>query len=136
MEQRVYFVFGDIINCLGCGALGGYWATSVIRPEWHDIPSMATGMLLGMAAALLAGLLFTPLFGAMEIMLPGMLAGMLGGMLGAMTPITSGTDSWCGAALTRVGMEHWTGWETGMAAGILTLIFTYLLQIRYEGKTA
>ncbi|MBF0587938.1 MAG: hypothetical protein HQL53_02295 [Magnetococcales bacterium] len=136
MERRIYFILGDILNLLCCGALGGYWAAALMVPSWSDLPSMALGMLLGMAASMVAGLIFTPLFGAMEVMLPGMLAGMLGGMLGAMTPAAAGDASWCGEAINGVGLGGWSGWEMGMMGGALVMLLTYLLQAHYEGRKA
>ncbi|MFV8817860.1 hypothetical protein [Haliea sp. E17] len=88
MDDRLYFVMGDLaINVIG-GAVIGWLAWLLVPTGWNMWLAMLIAMFAGM---LLATLLFLPasvILGAMEVMVPlmltGMIAGMVTGMRGAM----------------------------------------------------
>ena len=92
MDNRLFFVIGDLVANLGCGALAGLAAWAIVGPGWNMWLAMFAMMALGMAVGFV---LFLPLslkLGMMEAMLPLMLSGMLGGMvvgmLAAMVPLS------------------------------------------------
>ena len=95
MDNRLFFVIGDLVGNLACGAIAGFLAWAIVGPGWNMWLAMFAMMALGMAVGLV---LFFPLsikFGAMEVMLPlmfsGMLGGMVVGMLAAMVPLSLGS---------------------------------------------
>lgn len=92
MENRLYFIFGDLISNIAVGASAAALIALLVTPEWSMLTAMFVSMALGMWISVLLG--FAVLlrhFGAMEIMLPtmmsGMMAGMISGMLAAMRPL-------------------------------------------------
>ena len=81
MDNRLFFVIGDILVCLVVGSITGWLSSLIVGVGWNMMVAMILAMLLGM---IVGGLLFFPLgmlFGAMEVMLPAMLSGMISGML-------------------------------------------------------
>ncbi|GAB3281189.1 hypothetical protein [Parahaliea aestuarii] len=91
MDQRLFFVLGDLGASIAGGALIG-WLIWLLTPlGWNMLLVMVAAMLLGMVFAIPLSLLFGSLFGAMEVMVPlmltGMVAGMVVGMHATMTPI-------------------------------------------------
>jgi len=101
MDQRLYFVLGDLALNLGAGALVGWLAWLLIPAGWNMWLAMFVAMIAGM---LLASVLFVPAsiyLGAMEVMIPlmltGMLAGMIAGMRGAMGLVDAGGAAFEGA---------------------------------------
>lgn len=121
MENRAYFIFGDLLACTVTGAAAGWIAHAVVPGDWFALVGMALGMLSGMLVGVIGGIFFTPLFGAMEISLPavltGILAGSVMGMLTGMAEIGPATALWGGALV-----------------GLLCLAFTYFLQARLHGE--
>ncbi len=84
MDQRLYFVLGDLALNILAGALIGWLIWLITPAAWNMWPAMLLGMFLGM---LFAAILFIPagiFFGAMEVMMPLMLTGMVSGMVIAM----------------------------------------------------
>lgn len=92
MENRLYFLFGDLFSNIAVGASAAALIALLVTPEWPMLTAMFVSMALGMWIAVLLGFaVLLRYFGAMEIMLPtmmsGMLAGMITGMLAAKHPI-------------------------------------------------
>ena len=87
MENRIYFLIGDLFSCMLVAVLTALICTLCFSSTWPMpllmISSMLLGMIIALLIAVIAGLIY--FFGAMEIMLPTMLTGMFAGMLGAMT---------------------------------------------------
>ncbi|WP_116367379.1 hypothetical protein [Parahaliea mediterranea] len=93
MDQRLFFVLGDLGANIAGGALIG-WLICLLTPTgWNMLLVMVLAMLLGMLFAIPLSLLFGSFFGAMEVMVPlmltGMVAGMVVGMHAAMTPVAA-----------------------------------------------
>ena len=108
MQDRTYFLLGDIVSNASVGALAGLAAHWLVNPGWWMLPAMVVAMVLGMVIASVAAVPFMRWFGAMEVMLPtmlgGMLAGMVVGMAGAMHPVSTATAIKTGAL---VGLLAW-----------------------------
>ncbi len=121
MERRLYFIIGDILNCALAAAGGGWLTWLVVTDGWPILPAIAAGMVVGMMAGMLVGLFCSPFFGIMEVILPAALAGQMGGMAAGL--MVAGY----GAGLERAFL-------IGVTAGLLTLIFVYLLQARFHGE--
>jgi hypothetical protein len=119
MENRPYFVFGDIAACAVTGAAAAWLSHFAIPHSWFPLLAMAPGMVLGMLVGVVGGALFSPLFGALEVALPTGLAGTVAGGLVAMMPDAGGpvTVLWIGAV-----------------AGLTCLAIVYLLQSRLHGE--
>jgi len=87
MENRIYFLMGDLFSCMLVAVLTALICTLCFSSSWPMpllmVGSMLLGMIIALLIAVLAGLIY--FFGAMEIMLPTMFTGMFAGMLGAMT---------------------------------------------------
>lgn len=80
MDQRFYFIVGDLIAAIITGALVGALSALLVDTSWNMWVAMVIVMVLGM---IIGTLVFFPLsvfFGAMEIMIPCMLGGMISGM--------------------------------------------------------
>lgn len=84
MDNRLYFIAGDLVSNIIAGILIALSAALLISPGWNMLIAMAVMMALGMISALLLSLALGILFGAMEIMVPVMLTGMFSGMSGGM----------------------------------------------------
>jgi len=104
MNDKLYFILGDIFSNLLVGISAAIVSVSLINPEWPMIIAMLVGMPLGMLLALLLGLfLLYRYFGANEVMIPTMLSGMVAGMLSAMGAAMS-TLTLAQAALLGAGV--------------------------------
>ena len=106
MDNRLYFIIGDLVSNLGAGVLIAVSALLLIGSGWNMFIAMVVMMALGMVAGLFLSLVLGILFGAMEVMVPVMLTGMFSGMISAM---------WL--AMTEVPILHlaWLGAITGLA---------------------
>ena len=106
MDNRLFFIVGDLVSNLGAGVLIAVSAVLLIGTGWNMLIAMVVMMALGMVAGLFLSLVLGILFGAMEVMVPVMLTGMFSGMLSAM---------WL--AMTEVPVMHlvWLGAITGAA---------------------
>ena len=106
MDNRLYFIIGDLVSNLGAGVLIAVSAVLLIGSGWNMFIAMVVMMALGMVAGLFLSLVLGILFGAMEVMVPVMLTGMFSGMISAM---------WL--AMTEVPILHlvWLGAITGLA---------------------
>ncbi len=121
MERRLYFIIGDILNCALAGGAGGWLTWLVVTDGWPMLPAIAAGMVIGMMAGMLVGLFCSPFFGIMEVILPAALAGQMGGMVGGLM-----------VAGGRAGFE--LAFLSGVPAGLIVLVFVYLLQSRFRGE--
>ena len=92
MDNRLYFVLGDILSNIVIAALIGALAVVIVDTGWNMWLAMVLMMVIGMALALPGAFLFGYWFGAMEIMVPvmqaGMWSGMVVGMWQAMSPLS------------------------------------------------
>ncbi len=92
MDNRLYFVLGDILANIVIAALIGALAVVIVDTGWNMWLAMVLMMVIGMALALPGAFLFGYWFGAMEIMVPvmqaGMWSGMVVGMWQAMSPLS------------------------------------------------
>ncbi|MCY4362248.1 MAG: hypothetical protein OXE42_08695 [Gammaproteobacteria bacterium] len=106
MDNRLYFIVGDLVSNLGAGILIAISAVPLISTGWNMFIAMIVMMALGMVAGLFLSLVLSIFFGAMEVMVPVMLTGMFSGMISAM---------WL--AMTAVPLMHlvWLGAITGLA---------------------
>ena len=84
MDNRLYFITGDLVSNLGTGILCAMCALLFTNAAWNMFIAMVVMMLLGMILGLFLSLVLGILFGAMEIMVPVMLTGMFSAMLSAM----------------------------------------------------
>jgi hypothetical protein len=93
MDDRLYFVLGDLLANIVMGALVGAVAVWLVGSGWNMWLAMLLMMALGMVLGLAGALGFGFLFGAMEIMVPvmqtGMWSGMVVGMWQTMAPLSA-----------------------------------------------
>ena len=126
MENRPYFVVGDLISNLAAGAIVGGVCALLLPAGWNMVAAMVVGMAIGNVISLPVAFLFTGPFGAMEIQLPVMLTGMVAGMATAMQSsmmpmaFSEGArlDAFCGfgvlvatyvaSALLKARAQRWT----------------------------
>jgi len=92
MDNRLYFVFGDLVSNIVIGALVGAVAVLLVSTGWNMWLAMVLMMVVGMVLSLVAAFGFIFFFGAMEVMVPamqtGMWSGMAVGMWQAMAPLS------------------------------------------------
>jgi len=81
MDDRLYFVLGDLFSNILIGALVGAVATLLVGTDWNMWLAMFVMMAVGMALSLVGSVALGIWFGAMEVMVPGMLTGMVSGMV-------------------------------------------------------
>ncbi len=93
MDNRLYFVLGDLLTNICIGALIGTLAVVLVGTGWNMWLAMVLMMMLGMVLSLFLSFGFAICFGAMEVMVPGMLTGMMSGMIlgmwGAMAELSA-----------------------------------------------
>lgn len=108
MDQRLYFVLGDIGANIVTGMLAGWICWLLIPLGWNMLIAMLVAMALGMLVALLLFPVLAYFWGAMEVMVPtmfsGMLSGMVVGMRAAMMPISSTEALFVGGAFGLAGI--------------------------------
>jgi len=80
MDNRLYFVLGDLLANILVGAVVGWLCAALVSTGWNMWLAMFICMALGMFIALLMWLPLGYFFGAMEVMVPAMLTGMISGM--------------------------------------------------------
>jgi len=120
MDNRIFFVIGDILVCLIVGSIAGWLSSVAIGVGWNMLVAMILAMALGM---LIGGLLFFPLgmlFGAMEVMLPAMLTGMISGMVVGM---------WS----TMESINQLSGLGYGAVCGLACLIIIWVTNNQIRG---
>lgn len=92
MDNRLFFVIGDLVVNVAIGLLAGALSWAIIDTGWNMIGAMVVMMVLGMALAFPVFIIAAVKLGAMEVMVPvmfsGMLAGMVVGMAAAMMPLS------------------------------------------------
>lgn len=81
MDNRLYFVLGDLLSNILVGAAVGWLSWLIVGPHWNMFLAMWLMMLVGMVVSLPLLLPASIFFGAMEIMLSNMFTGMLSGMV-------------------------------------------------------
>lgn len=121
MENRPYFIFGDLVANLSVGILSALLCAALFDIDNNMFFAMIVGMLVGMILAMILGAgLFFRYFGAMEVMIPtsltGMIAGMIVSMWAAMGPMSASGAIFLGAF-----------------SAVLSLIITYRLQAEISG---
>lgn len=121
MENRPYFIFGDLVANLSVGILSALLCAALFDIDNNMFFAMIVGMLVGMTLAMILGVgLFFRYFGAMEVMIPtsltGMIAGMIVSMWAAMGPMSTSGAIFLGAF-----------------SAVLSLIITYRLQAEISG---
>ncbi|PCI42002.1 MAG: hypothetical protein COB51_13485 [Moraxellaceae bacterium] len=121
MEDRPYFIVGDLIANLSVGILSAIACAALFGTGSNMFFAMIVGMLVGMVLAMVLGAaLFFRYFGAMEVMIPTSLTGMIAGMIVSMWA-TMGAVSTSGAIFL------------GALSAALSLIITYRLQAKISG---
>lgn len=92
MDNRVYFVLGDLLANIVIGALVGVVSVLLVTTGWNMWLAMVLMMSIGMLLGLIGAFGFAHFFGAMEVMVPvmqtGMWSGMVVGMWQAMAPLS------------------------------------------------
>lgn len=117
MNDRVYFLLGDVTANVAVGAVAGFAAALVTSPDWWMLPAMVVGMVVGMAVATVAAVPFMRWFGALEVMVPTMLGGMLAGMVVSMADAMHGLGAV--AALRYGALAGLTAWALSSYADYL-----------------
>ena len=84
MDNRLYFIVGDLISNISIGILIALSAVLLISTDWNMIVAMILMMLLAMILGMFLSLILGIFFGAMEIMVPAMFSSMLSGMFSGM----------------------------------------------------
>ena len=120
MDNRLYFVLGDILSNIVIAALIGALAVVIVDTGWNMWLAMVLMMVIGMALALPGAFLFGYWFGAMEIMVPVMQAGMWSGMVVGM---------W--QAMSPLSVQQ--GVLIGAVTGLLVLNVTWVANIALRG---
>lgn len=121
MSHRFYFLAGDVLANMVCGALVGWAVVGMVPAHWPVVGAMLAAMVLGMLLSMLLQPFFLVFFGAMEVMLPMMLTGMLAGMLVGM----------------RVAMVAVSGTQAaimGAGVGLVVLLYTYVVNAMVRGE--
>ena len=119
MDNRLYFIFGDLISNISVGILLALSAALLVSTGWNMFIAMAVMMLLGMVLGLFLSLALSILFGAMEIMVPVMLTGMFSGMFSGM---------WLAMADVRILQLVYLGAVTGFA--VTCIIWSVNVRLR------
>jgi len=110
VENRAFFVFGDLISNAIVGAAAAWLTHTLIGHSLGMFFGMVLGMALGMVISMvLTTFVLSVVWGAMEVMLPCMVTGMLAGMVPAM---------WHSDAALAV--------ERGIWIGLVVTLATYL----------
>ncbi len=120
MDQRLYFVLGDLFANLLGGALIGWLTFLLIPTGWNMWVAMFIAMALGM---FLATVLFIPasiFLGAMEVMVPLMLTGMLAGMA-------------VGMHTTMASLSAGQALFEGAVCGLATIVAVWILNNSLRG---
>jgi len=81
MDDRIFFVIGDLLANLTIGVLVGIVSILVVSNSWNMWLAMFVMMFLGMIISMIGAYGFLYFFGAMEVMIPAMQTGMWSGMV-------------------------------------------------------
>lgn len=120
MDNRFYYVMGDLFSSVVAGVVAGWFSWLVVSTGWNMWVAMVVAMLLGMALALLVWFPLGLVWGAMEVMVPVMLAGMLGGMVLGM---------WC--AMTA--LSPLAAAAIGGVCGLVSIVAVWMLNNSVRG---
>jgi hypothetical protein len=120
MDNRLYFVLGDLLATTVVAALIGVLAVMIVGTGWNMWLAMILMMALGMMLALPGALVFGHWFGAMEVMVPVMQAGMWSGMVVGM---------W--QAMSPLEVQH--GALIGALSGLVVLNLTWVANVALRG---
>lgn len=121
MENRIYFIIGDILSVSLTGGIVALTCLTLIPADWNMFLAMFAGMIAGMLIALvLCTAIFMRYFGIMEVMLPSMLSGMLSGMI-------------IGMAVPMFNLGSFAAACIGVTVGLMTLLATYLMNNKISG---
>ncbi len=122
MDNRLFYVAGDLIANLAIGIIVALVASWIVGPAWNMWAAMFAMMVLGMVLGLVLYFPIGSRFGAMEVMIPamytGMWSGMVIGMIDAMMDL-----SWRHAA------------EIGAACGAAEIVFIWIANTILRGIT-
>ena len=117
MENRLFFVVGDIASNVLIATLSLGISAWLLGGAPDMLSGMVFGMLIGMVLAMGVGFaMISPRLGIMEVITPCMLSGMLAGMAGGM---------W---SFSLVGVLQW-----GPAIGISVLAVIYGMNAALTG---
>ncbi|MFK7730229.1 MAG: hypothetical protein AB8B48_01290 [Pseudomonadales bacterium] len=119
MDSRLYFVLGDLIANILCGAIIGAVCYLIFDPSWNMLAAMFFAMGVGMLASMLLWFPTSIVLGAMEAMLPMMLTGMYSGMVVGM---------WASMHPISLSMSLFVGGVVGLLT--ITLIWIANNQLR------
>ena len=106
MDNRLYFVVGDLLANIAIGAIIGMISAALVNTGWNMWIAMIVAMVVGMALSLPLALAFGYFYGAMEVMVPamqtGMWSGMVVGMWAAMSPLDISSGALIGGVVGLV----------------------------------
>jgi hypothetical protein len=122
MDNRLFYVVGDLVANVVIGAIVALVAWLIVSPGWNMWLAMISMMALGMVLGLAMFFPFSIKLGAHETMIPamytGMWAGMFVGMIAAMMPLT---------------MRHAA--ELGVMVGAAEIVFIWIVNTLLRGVT-
>lgn len=120
MDNRLYFVLGDLFSNLLTGGLVGWLAWLLISPSWNMIVAMILMMVLGMIVAIILWLPVSIFVGAMEAMVPMMLTGMISGMV-------------VGMWLTNEYLAASSSFYIGTVCGLISIVVIWIFNSALRG---
>lgn len=108
MDNRLYYVLGDLCATVLTGAVVGWFSWLIVDGDWNMFIAMIVLMPIGMFIALLLWIPASMLLGAMECMVPMMFSGMVSAMFvsmwQAMAPMSAGASFMLGAVFGLLSM--------------------------------
>jgi len=125
MDNRLFFVLGDLLANLAVGAAAAWLSWLIIDTGWNMWLAMVVAMCLGMFLGLLLFLPLSLALGAMEVMIPVMLGGMVSGMVVGM---------WCAMAILTPAMAVFVGAVCGLASINLVWVINNHVRGSYTPK--
>lgn len=123
MDNRLYFVLGDLFANIIVGLLVGGLSWLIVSTGWNMWLAMVLMMAVGMLAALILWIPVGIQFGAIEAMVPAMLSGMLSGMVLGM---------WC----AMVALSGTAASAIGGVCGLVGIVFIWVANNSLRGISA
>ncbi len=120
MDQRLYFVLGDLASNTVVGAVIGWVSWLLTGTGGSMLVAMVIMMIVGMIIAFLLWIPLSMLFGAMEVMLPLMLTGMTSGMV-------------VGMWVTMTPLNALSGFLMGGVCGFITITGIWIINNQLRG---
>lgn len=120
MDNRLYFVLGDLFANIFVGALVGFVCWLMVSTGWNMWLAMYVLMAVGMFIALVLWMPASIFLGAMELMVPVMLSGMISGMVLGM---------WC--AMAEISSMAAT--QIGAICGLICIVFVWIFNNTLRG---